>query len=125
FTAERLVVCTFCPRPLESDAGALQVPFFHSNDDFDEVLFYHRGEFISRDNIHPGMITLHPCGVTHGPQLGAFSKGAGHARERTDEVAVMVDARDGFAIEPGAGAVEWQRYVTSWGGMAAGAGGGQ
>lgn len=119
FAAERFVVSTFCPRPLESDPGALKVPFFHSNDDFDEMIFYHRGEFVSRDNIHPGMITLHPCGFTHGPQPGAFKKGAEHARTETDEVAVMVDARDSFEIEAAAGAVEWHHYVASWGGMAA------
>jgi homogentisate 1,2-dioxygenase len=55
FVASRFVVCTFCPRPIESDPGALKVPFFHSNDDFDEVLLYHKGEFFSRDNIHPGV----------------------------------------------------------------------
>src|SRR5260221_3649281 len=58
FVADRFVVCTFVPRPIESDPGALKVPFFHSNDDFDEVIFYHRGEFFSRDNIRPGMVTL-------------------------------------------------------------------
>ncbi len=51
FVADRFVVCTFVPRPIESDPGALKVPFFHSNDDFDEVIFYHAGDFFSRDNI--------------------------------------------------------------------------
>jgi homogentisate 1,2-dioxygenase len=117
--ARRFVVCTFCPRPLETDPGALKVPFYHSNDDFEEVIFYHRGEFVSRDNIHPGMITLHPFGCTHGPHPGAFKKGAEHARAATDEVAVMVDARDAFEIDAAASAVEWPGYVASWSGMAA------
>ncbi len=39
FLAGRFVVCTFCPRPMETDPGALKVPFFHNNDDYDEVLF--------------------------------------------------------------------------------------
>ena len=60
FVADRFVVCTFVPRPIESDPGALKVPFFHSNDDFDEVIFYHAGDFFSRDNINPGMMTLPP-----------------------------------------------------------------
>ena len=51
FVSERFVVCTFCPRPFEKDPGALKVPFFHNNDDYDEVLFYHAGDFFSRDNI--------------------------------------------------------------------------
>ena len=43
--------CTFCPRPVESDPGALKLPFYHSNDDYDEMIFYHRGAFLSRDEI--------------------------------------------------------------------------
>ena len=43
------------------------MPFFHNNDDFDEVIFYHAGEFFSRAHIHPGMFTMHPCGCPHGP----------------------------------------------------------
>ncbi|MDX1487130.1 MAG: homogentisate 1,2-dioxygenase, partial [Acidiferrobacterales bacterium] len=73
FVAERFVVCTFVPRPIETDPGALKVPFYHNNDDYDEVIFYHRGEFFSRDNIHPGMLTLHPSGITHGPHPKAFA----------------------------------------------------
>ena len=94
FVADRFVVCTFVPRPIESDPGALKVPFFHSNDDFDEVIFYHAGEFFSRDNIKPGMVTFHPNGFTHGPHPKAFAAGAKAAKTMTDEVAVMIDARD-------------------------------
>ena len=64
FLANRFVVCTFAPRPFETDPGALKVPFFHNNDDYDEVIFYHAGDFFSRDNIHPGMMTL-PSGRLH------------------------------------------------------------
>ncbi len=114
FVADRFVVCTFCPRPIETDPGALKVPFFHNNDDYDEVLFYHRGEFFSRDNIHPGMMTLHPGGFTHGPHPKAFSAGAKHARKETDEVAVMLDARDPLDVGAAAESVEWGGYVDSW-----------
>jgi homogentisate 1,2-dioxygenase len=114
FVADRFVVCTFVPRPLESDPGALKVPFFHANDDFDEMIFYHRGNFFSRDNIHPGMITLHPGGFTHGPHPKALQAGLAGARKDTDEVAVMVDARDGLVVESAAEAVEWAGYVDSW-----------
>lgn len=117
FVSDRFVVCTFCPRPIESDPGALKVPFYHSNDDFEEVIFYHRGEFFSRDNIHPGMMSYHPFGFTHGPHPGAFKKGAEHARAETDEVAVMVDARDPLTVSEAARGVEWDGYVASWGGM--------
>ena len=74
FVGKNFVVCTFCPRPIESDPGALKVPFFHNNDDYDEIIFYHRGEFFSRDNIKPGMATFHPCGFTHGPHPKAFRR---------------------------------------------------
>jgi homogentisate 1,2-dioxygenase len=114
FVADRFVVCTFVPRPIESDPGALKVPFYHSNDDYDEVIFYHQGEFFSRDNIHPGMVTWHPNGFTHGPHPKAFAAGAKAAKTMTDEVAVMVDARDPLEMSPAAEAQEDHGYVRSW-----------
>lgn len=114
FTASRFVVCTFCPRPMESDPGALKVPFFHNNDDYDEVIFYHKGEFFSRDNIHPGMMTLHPSGITHGPHPKAFAAGKKALHTETNEVAVMVDARDALAVAEFPSGVEWVGYVDSW-----------
>ena len=114
FVADRFVVCTFVPRPIESDPGALKVPFYHSNDDYDEVIFYHQGEFFSRDNIHPGMVTFHPNGFTHGPHPKAFAAGAKAAKTMTDEVAVMIDARDPLDIGPAAEATEDRGYADSW-----------
>jgi homogentisate 1,2-dioxygenase len=114
FVADRFVVCTFVPRPIESDPGALKVPFFHSNDDYDEVIFYHQGEFFSRDNIRPGMVTFHPNGFTHGPHPKAFAAGAKAARTMTDEVAVMVDARDPLDMSKAAEATEDRNYADSW-----------
>ncbi len=114
FVGERFVVCTFAPRPIESDPGALKVPFFHNNDDYDEVIFLHQGTFFSRDNFRPGMITLHPSGFPHGPHPKAFATGAKGARTETDEVAVMIDTRDALDISDEARSVEWPDYIKSW-----------
>jgi homogentisate 1,2-dioxygenase len=114
FVADRFVVCTFVPRPIESDPGALKVPFFHSNDDYDEVIFYHAGEFFSRDNIRPGMVTWHPNGFTHGPHPKAFAAGARAAKTMTDEVAVMIDARDPLEMTEAAESTEDTGYAGSW-----------
>ena len=114
FVADKHVVCTFVPRPIESDPGALKVPFFHSNDDYDEVIFYHAGEFFSRDNIRPGMVTWHPCGFTHGPHPKAFEAGAKAAKTMTDEVAVMIDARNPLDMGDAAAATEDRGYADSW-----------
>ncbi|TKB46843.1 homogentisate 1,2-dioxygenase [Ferrimonas sediminicola] len=114
FVASRFVVCTFVPRPIESDPGALKVPFYHNNDDFDEVLFYHAGDFFSRDNIEAGMVTFHPCGFTHGPHPKAFAAGLAHAKKFTDEVAVMVDTRDPLVLSDQAKALENPDYANSW-----------
>jgi homogentisate 1,2-dioxygenase len=114
FVGNRFVVCTFVPRPFESDPGALKVPFFHNNDDYDEMLFYHAGDFFSRDNIHPGMVTLHPAGFTHGPHPKALKNVLKQPKSATDEVAVMVDARDALEIGGAAKSVEWAGYVDSW-----------
>ena len=114
FVAPRFVVCTFVPRPFETDPGAIKVPFFHSNDDFDEVIFYHAGNFFSRDNIHPGMVTLHPCGFTHGPHPKALGKMLVQDKPATDEYAVMIDARDALDIGEAATAIEAVAYPRSW-----------
>ena len=114
FVANRFVVCTFAPRPFESDPGALKVPFFHNNDDYDEVLFYHAGDFFSRDNIHPGMMTFHPGGFTHGPHPKALERMFRQTKPATDEYAVMIDTRDALEVGAGAASVEWSDYVDSW-----------
>ena len=114
FVGDRFVVCTFVPRPFETDPGAIKVPFFHNNDDFDEVLFYHSGDFFSRDNIHPGMLTLHPGGFTHGPHPGALKHMLEQKKPGTDEIAVMIDARDALEVAEPVAPVEWGEYHQSW-----------
>jgi homogentisate 1,2-dioxygenase len=114
FLSDRFVVCTFAPRPFETDPGALKVPFFHNNDDYDEVLFYHAGDFFSRDNIKAGMMTVHPSGFTHGPHPKALAKMLKQDKPATDEYAVMIDTRDPLDVGDAAGGVEWAGYVDSW-----------
>jgi homogentisate 1,2-dioxygenase len=118
FLGNRFVVCSFVPRPFETDPGSLKIPFFHNNDDYDEVIFYHAGDFFSRDNIHPGMITLHPGGFTHGPHPKALSRMLVQPKPATDEYAVMVDTRDALETGAAGAAVEWAGYVDSWKGAA-------
>jgi homogentisate 1,2-dioxygenase len=92
FLAGNFIVCSFVERPLEdTKEKVLKVPFYHSNIDFDEVLFYHQGEFFSRDNIEPGAITFHPQGIHHGPHPKAYE--TVNDRTHTDEFAVMIDTR--------------------------------
>ena len=98
FLSDRFVVCTFAPRPFETDPGALKVPFFHNNDDFDEVLFYHAGDFFSRDHIEAGMMTFHPSGFTHGPHPKALKNMLTQPKSATDEYAVMIDTRDPLEV---------------------------
>ena len=114
FVSDRFVVCTFAPRPFETDPGALKVPFFHNNDDYDEVLFYHSGDFFSRDAIEAGMMTFHPSGVTHGPHPKALKNMLEQKKTGTDEYAVMIDTRDPLDVGEGAAAVELADYVESW-----------
>jgi len=114
FVSDRFVICTFCPRPVESDPGALKVPFFHSNDDYDEVLFYHSGDFFSRDNIHPGMMTWHPAGFSHGPHPKAYKASQTAPKKNIEEVAVMIDTRDPLDPSPELNTIEWDGYVKSW-----------
>jgi homogentisate 1,2-dioxygenase len=112
FVANGFVVCTFLPRPLEQDADALKVPFYHQNIDYDEVLFYHDGNFFSRDNLHAGMITLHPAGFPHGPHPKAV-KNIGN-KTHTDEYAVMVDTWQTLQVDPALENTEVKEYWQSW-----------
>ena len=114
FVADRFVVCTFTPRPFETDPAAIKIPFFHNNDDYDEVLFYHAGDFFSRDNIEAGMMTFHPSGFTHGPHPKALKNMLSQPKPATDEYAVMIDTRDPLDVGEGAAAVENTAYVDSW-----------
>ncbi|MBH67879.1 MAG: homogentisate 1,2-dioxygenase [Rhodospirillaceae bacterium] len=114
FLANRFVVCTFCPRPFEQDPKALKVPFFHNNDDYDEVLFYHKGDFFSRDNIKAGTITFHPSGFTHGPHPKALENMLKPKKMETDEYAVMVDTRDALETGDIVTDIENPSYAFSW-----------
>ena len=112
FVAKNFVVCSFLPRPLEQDKDALKVPFYHQNIDYDEVLFYHDGDFFSRDGLHAGMMSLHPAGFPHGPHPKAVKDVEG--KNGTHEYAVMVDARNHLVKTSLLETVEWQEYWKSW-----------
>lgn len=109
---EGAVICSFVPRPLEQAPGALRVPFYHRNTDYDEFIFYHDGDFFSRDNIHAGMATLHPRGIHHGPHPKALKNQAN--KTHTDEYAVMLDGLNPIHVLPAGEAVEWKEYWASW-----------
>jgi homogentisate 1,2-dioxygenase len=112
FIANNFVICSFLPRPFEEEAGAMRVPFYHSNIDYDEVLFYSAGHFFSRDGIGAGMVTWHPQGIHHGPHPKAIP--LSRTKARTDEVAVMVDTYRPLKATPAAGLVENENYWASW-----------
>ena len=112
FLAKNFVICSFLPRPLESEPGALKVPFYHRNIDFDEVLFYHAGNFFSREGISAGAITWHPQGIHHGPHPNA-AKNA-EPKTETEEIAVMVDTYRPLISTDAAGLVEVKDYAMSW-----------
>ena len=112
FVANGFVVCTFLPRPLETDEDALKVPFFHQNIDYDEVLFYHDGNFFSRDNLHSNMVSMHPAGFPHGPHPKAFANQG--KKTHTDEVAVMIDSMKPLLVDSAIEKVELMNYWQSW-----------
>ena len=113
FLGEQFVICTFLPRPLETgDSEALRVPFYHRNIDYDEVLFYHDGDFFSRDGINAGMLTFHPQGIHHGPHPNALK--ASWNKTETNEMAVMLDTRNPLSVSDSARHCEWLDYHLSW-----------
>jgi len=113
FVGHNFVVCSFVERPLEdSKHKVLKVPFYHANIDYDEVLFYHQGDFFSRDNIAAGAFTYHPQGIHHGPHPNAFAKA--NDKTYTDEYAVMIDTKYPLQMSPWFTANELEDYWKSW-----------
>jgi homogentisate 1,2-dioxygenase len=112
FEADGFVVCSFCPRPYDFDAQAVPAPYNHQNVMSDEVLYYANAEFMSRKGIEYGSITLHPDGLSHGPQPGKVEESIG--AKATNELAVMVDTFRPLRVAKAALAVEDSAYALSW-----------
>ena len=112
FETPGFVVCAFVPRLYDYHPLAIPAPYNHSNVDSDEVLYYVDGDFMSRNNIKPGFITLHPKGIVHGPHPGAAERSIG-AKE-TKELAVMVDTFRPLMITKQALMIEDPEYFRSW-----------
>ena len=112
FLAKNFVICSFLPRPLESEEGAMKVPFYHRNIDFDEVIFYHAGNFFSREGIAAGAVTFHPQGIHHGPHPNAEKNAAD--KSTTEEIAIMIDTRYPLRATAVASSIEVADYAMSW-----------
>lgn len=112
FEAHNFVVCSFVPRKYDYHPEAIPAPYNHSNVDSDEVLYYVDGDFMSRKSVEKGQITLHPGGIPHGPHPGTVEKSIG--KERTEELAVMVDPFRPLMITEDAIAIEDPTYFSSW-----------
>ena len=112
FQADAFVVCSFCPRLYDYHPKAIPAPYNHSNIDSDEVLYYVDGDFMSRNDIAQGHITLHPGGIPHGPHPGAYERSIG--KKETQELAVMVDTFRPLMLTEAAIAIDDGKYFQSW-----------
>jgi homogentisate 1,2-dioxygenase len=112
FETGTFVVCSFCPRLYDYHPKAIPAPYNHSNIDSDEVLYYVDGDFMSRNNIEQGHITLHPKGIPHGPAPGAMERSIG--QKDTLELAVMVDTFKPLMVTEDAMKIDDGKYYKSW-----------
>ncbi len=112
FETPAFVVCSFCPRLYDYHPKAIPAPYNHSNIDSDEVLYYVDGDFMSRNNIEQGHITLHPKGIPHGPAPGAMERSIG--QKETQELAVMVDTFRPLMVTEDALGIDDGKYYKSW-----------
>jgi homogentisate 1,2-dioxygenase len=112
FETSTFVVCSFCPRLYDYHPKAIPAPYNHSNIDSDEVLYYVDGDFMSRNNIEQGHITLHPKGIPHGPAPGAMERSIG--KTVTEELAVMVDTFRPLMVTEAAMGLDDGKYYKSW-----------
>jgi len=112
FEADGFVVCSFVPRLFDYHPQALPVPYNHSNVMSDEVIYYANDEFMSRKSIQYGSLTLHPFGLPHGPHPGRAEASIG--KQRTEELAVMVDTFQSLNVSRQALDFEDPDYGRSW-----------
>lgn len=112
FEGHNFVVCSFCPRLYDYHPEAIPAPYNHSNIDSDEVLYYVDGDFMSRNHVDKGYISLHPGGIPHGPHPGAMERSIG--MKETLELAVMVDTFKPLKLTQQALAINDESYWLSW-----------
>jgi len=112
FEAHNFVICSFVPRLYDYHPQSIPAPYNHSNIDSDEVLYYVDGDFMSRNHVEKGFISLHPAGVPHGPHPGAYERSIG--QKETQELAVMVDTFKPLRITQTALELNEKDYLTSW-----------
>lgn len=112
FETSAFVVCSFCPRLYDYHPKSIPAPYNHSNIDSDEMLYYVDGDFMSRNNIKQGHITLHPGGIPHGPAPGAYERSIG--QKETAELAVMIDTFRPLQITEAALKIDDGKYYQSW-----------
>lgn len=112
FETSTFVICSFVPRLYDYHPQAIPAPYNHSNIDSDEVLYYVDGDFMSRNNIEQGHITLHPKGIPHGPAPGAMERSIG--QKETKELAVMVDTFKPLMVTEEGMAIDDGKYYKSW-----------
>ena len=112
FETDAFVVCSFCPRKYDYHPKSIPAPYNHSNIDSDEVLYYVDGDFMSRNDIEAGHISLHPAGIPHGPHPGAVERSIG--KTETEELAVMVDTFKPLKVCEDAMAIADEEYYKSW-----------
>ena len=112
FEAHNFVVCSFCPRLYDYHPKSIPAPYNHSNIDSDEVLYYVDGDFMSRNHVEKGYISLHPGGIPHGPHPGAAERSIG--QKETAELAVMVDTFRPLKVTQEALQLNDDTYKTSW-----------
>ncbi len=112
FETPNFVVCSFCPRLYDYHPDSIPAPYNHSNIDSDEVLYYVDGDFMSRNDIKKGHITLHPKGIPHGPAPGAMERSIG--QKETAELAVMIDTFRPLMLTEEALSLDDKVYFKSW-----------
>ena len=112
FETTSFVICSFVPRLYDYHPDSIPAPYNHSNIDSDEVLYYVDGDFMSRNDISKGQITLHPAGIPHGPHPGAYERSIG--KKGTEELAVMVDTFKPLKLTIQALDIEVKDYYKSW-----------
>ena len=112
FDGHNFVVCSFVPRLFDYHPESIPAPYNHSNIQSDEIIYYAEGNFMSRKGIDRSDISMHPFGLSHGPQPGMTEASIG--KKETQELAVMVDTFHPLNLTKQAVEMEKTEYMSTW-----------
>ena len=121
FEGNGFVICNFVPRKVDYHPLSIPVPYYHSNVDSDEVMFYCGGTTRPARVPASGRVRSRCTPAATATARSPARTSAASACEYFDELAVMVDTFRPLELGEGGRAAEDPGYAWTWSGRGPGA----